>query len=189
MWKRLLLLILCSGAVAAQPDAEVLRLLNQDRPATAQLTSDQIRVVHPQVYPGVTLVGFSTVRGSTLLGTVIVNGKAYPAQQACPVVLQTRGWEEADGNKRTALAQEWLEQGVLAFGEKILDKKPSDFPSDARGKFHPRKVSLEPDGGVKVEAWIGGGGSKEDPHYKHSVYQFTPKGEMKARLLERVQAR
>jgi hypothetical protein len=163
----------------------VLSLVNEGRSSSTKVTASQLRLVHPADFPAVTLVGFFTGSRSVLLGSVVLKGKLVPPNRAAQLLLQQAGWGNASGLERAKLAQRWLEEGILAFGETLVKVKPK---GEDAAKIHVPSIRALGDGGVRIIAWV-----EEDPgrslgtYYRRCYYIFGAHGELShAQVLDRI---
>jgi hypothetical protein len=164
-------------AAGAGEMSTVLNLVNSGRPANEKVPAERIHIAHPKSFPKATLVGFFTGSRGVLLGDIMVDGKLYVANSAAPLLLQQAGWDKASGPERQALALQWLDECVLAFGDTLLRTTPSKTGDAA--KIKPLAVQSLGDGGVRVNGWI-----QEDPgrnsgqFYRRILYIFGPHGQI-----------
>lgn len=173
-------------AVPEKPAPAVLQLINVGRPEEQHLTADQVRVVQPESFPEATLVGFMAGPNECLLGRVIIEGKPLTPGEASGILLRKRGWETVDANEKSRLAMLWVQDGLLAFGEKIVAKKPDGF-GDKEVKFREPEVQCAMSGAVRVLVWIEEPiGPNSGRQFRRNLYWFSKEGAMvRARVTER----
>lgn len=189
--KRFVLAFCLFSAVPAfsapeKPLPALLELLNEGRPDEQRVTADQVRVLQCESFPEATLVGFLAGPNECLLGRVVIGGKALSPAEASGLLLRKRGWENADQNEKTRLAMLWIQDGLLAFGEKVLSKKPEGF-GDKEVKFREPDVQCAASGAVRVLVWIEEPlGPSTTRHYRRNLYWFNKEGAVvRAKVMER----
>lgn len=176
-------------AVSAAPEAPtpaILQMLNEGRPEEQMLKPEDVRISHPADFPEATLVGFLSGPNACLLGRVIVENKALSPGEATGVLLRQRGWETADGPEKSRLAMLWLRQGLLGFGDEVLEKKPAGF-GDAETRFQPPDVLCTLSGAVRITTWIEEPpGPSSQRYFRHSLYWFARNGDLvRSKIMER----
>lgn len=158
------------------PDPATLELINAGRDEKQLLKSDQVRVIHPADFPEVTLVAFVVGSNDLLLGSAIVNNKIMTPNEACGLALRAKGWEQADGPQKIALAMLWLEEGQLGFGETIVKTKPPHFGTNWI-KWSDPETLANLSGSVRIIAWIenrpNGSGTRR---FHKNVFWFSKEG-------------
>jgi hypothetical protein len=181
-----LLLSVPVGAAPEKPAPALLQLINEGRPDEQNVTSDQVRVIQPESFPEATLVGFMAGSNECLLGRVIIEGKSLTPGEAAGVLLRKRGWESADATEKSRLAMLWVQDGLLAFGEKIVTKKPEGF-GDKDVKFREPEVQCALSGAVRVLVWVEEPlGPSSGRQYRRNLYWFSKEGAVvRARVTER----
>jgi len=136
-----------------QPDAATLQKLNEGREEDKFLKADQVRLMTPSKFPEVTLVGFLVGPNECIVGKAIVEGKLISPGEACGIALRKRGWEQATGPAKIALATEWLEDAQLGFGERLVKSKPEGF-NGKEALYSPVEALATLSGSVRIMAWI-----------------------------------
>ena len=175
-------------AAPEKPGPAVLQLLNEGRPEEQHLKADQVRLVQPADFPEATLVGFLSGSNTCLLGKVIVENRAMSPNEATGILLRRRGWENADSKEKSRLAMLWLRQGLLAFGDQVVEKKPDGF-GDAETRFREPEVQCTLSGAVRITAWIEEPqGSSSERYFRRGLYWFAKNGDLvRSKVLERFQ--
>lgn len=160
------------------PDAKTLQLVNQGREEGQLLKADSIRVVHPASFPEVTLIGFIVGINDCLLGQAVVDNQLVGTVEACGIALRSRGWEQAQGPQKIALAMQWLEEAQLGFGDRLVLVKPERF-GDASVHFRAPETLATLTGSVRVLVWVESPpGSAPIRRFRRVLYWFGKDGRL-----------
>lgn len=146
-------LIACASPNIELPDPALLEMINAGRDEKSLLKADQIRVIHPPDFPEVTLIAYVVGTNDLLLGSALMNSKIMTPNEACGLALKAKGWEQAEGQQKIALAMQWLEQAQLGFGETIVKTKPPHFGTNWV-KWSDPETLANLSGSVRIIAWI-----------------------------------
>lgn len=163
----------------------MLKLLNAGRAEEQQLKADQVRVVQPEAFPEVTLVGFLTGSNSCLIGRAIVDGKSVLPGEACGIVMRKHGWEAAKGEQRGQLALSWVRDALTAFGEQLVTTRPKAWRSHNPDFAAPESLCTLT-GEVRLNVWLEQApGQTESRQFRRQLYWFGPDGSLvRSRVLD-----
>lgn len=167
------------------PDAKLMTLLNQGREDNQILKAEQVRVVRPPSFPEVTVVGFVVGANDCMAGQALVDNALVGLIEACGIALRARGWEQAAGPQKIALAMQWLEEAQLGFGDTIVKVKPEGFGS-REVRFSAPETLATLTGAVRVQVWIESPpGPTANRHFRRVLYWFGKDGRLlRSRVLD-----
>lgn len=172
-------------AAPEPPDPTLLEKLNVGRDEKQLLKADQVRVLKPEGFPEVSLIGFLVSQGDCLVGSALVDNKLVTPGEACGVALRAHGWEQADGPGKIALATQWLEQAQFGFGEAMVKKRPPHFGTNWVKWSNPETLA-NLSGSVRIITWVELRPTPEAPRRFHKkLYWFSKEGALqRSRILE-----
>lgn len=170
------------------PDARTLELINQGREEEQWLKAEQIRVVRPQAFPDLLVIGFLAGENDCLVGQVVVNNQAVVPSEACGIALRAQGWEQLQGPQKIELATKWLEQVQFAFGEQIQQVRPYGF-SERLAHFHPPETLATLTGSVRITCWVSEPQGKSTARlFRRVLYWFGRDGRLlRSKIMDRVE--
>ncbi len=157
------------------PDPSLLELINAGRDEKEVLKADQVRVLHPPDFPDVTLVAYVVGSNDLLLGSAVMNNKMMTPNEACGLAMKAKGWEQAEGPQKIALAMQWLEQAQLGFGEAIVKTRPPHFGTNWI-KWSDPETLANLSGSVRIVAWIESRPGAGPRRFHKNVFWFSKEG-------------
>lgn len=178
--KFVLLALLVSPAYA-DSDANVLRLLNQDRSGDEKLTAEQLKVLRPESYPDLVVVGIGDQTRPYILARVILGQRSLVPRLAAGEVLRGQGWEKATPEERQSLGETWLREVMWSFGEApLVDPEGYSFGRRGIPKFQEPKWYAFPDGAQRYIAWVQQPqrGTEVTVTFRRMLYHFDGTGEL-----------
>lgn len=184
-----LILSFCSADAETLTPGQAVRLLNRDRDSKSKVAEEDIRLEQPASFPGLVLIGFSKGNGTYILGSAVYSGRVVRPREVCAQLLAASGWDQADANERQRLARLWVDEVMLAFGEKVLeDPAGFAFGRNRNPEFvAPQSLSFG-DGGIRLLVWVQEAqGEALATSFRRCLYQFSGSGELgQVRMLDRV---
>lgn len=186
LWILLASTVAVTGQDGSLSDDQVLQAINQGRDEEQRVRADGLKIVRPEEMPGVTLVGYSTGKGSHLLGTVFIGDKPHAPRAAAQVWLASAGWDEAAADERLTLAKRWVDLVMMGFGDRLVEVDPGGFGGSAP-EFTAPVGRVTGDGGVVLVGWIQEASTTvKGKMYRRTLYQFGSDGSLaRVKMLER----
>ena len=143
---------------------------------TSKLDAHDVCIKRLEESPKIIVIGFFAYDRGCGLDGAFVNSRYFEKDDAAlsKNALDALGWESANQSRREALAQLWVEKGLLAFFT-VLHAKEKDL--EGRG-FHPPQV-VSNNGEIKVTLWIRlPSGMTPERGYQRLEYRFARDGNL-----------
>ena len=164
----------------AQGDAAILARLNEGRKRSERLKMEHIRVIRPDSFKGVTVVGVGDKDRPFLLARVLFEDESLVPRRAAGKVLRSSGWLQAEVPQREELAGKWLSDVMWAFGEGPLESGEGyDFGKRGLPEFKAPAWRRFPDGSLRYSAWMQQATRGAlSLTFRRMIYHFDSQGEL-----------